>query len=333
MADERRAKLRVTGPDITDDVVEFTTQLTIGRLAKNDLTLKSPRLSREHSILEFTDDGLVIQDLKSANGVLVNSERIEPETPVSLKVGDTISLGPFTLFVDEIAETSTKSDSSKKVSTSKETKQKPKSSAKRSDSKLAKKATEVNLPVPQEPIESPPPRALVTTNGAKPPGHLKGIPEDASSWLRHLPELYSTDPFIGRFLLIFEAIFSPIEWIVDSFDLYLDDKIAPTEWLQWFGEWVDIFVPDTIPDERQRAIVAEMGKLFLSRGTHNSLSRHLELVFGVKPEIEEPQDRPSTFNVTLKLGKSGDNEVNRNIASRIIEAQRPAHTHYTLNIV
>ncbi len=326
MADERRAKLRVTGPDITDDEVEFTTQLTIGRLAKNDLTLKSPRLSREHSILEFTDDGLVIQDLKSANGVLVNSERIEPETSVSLKVGDTISLGPFTLFVDEITEV-TKSDSSEK------TKQKPKSPAKKSDSKSDKKATEVNLPVPKEPIEPPPPRALVTTNGAKPPGHLKGIPEDASSWLRHLPELYSTDPFIGRFLLIFEAIFSPIEWIVDSFDLYLDDKMAPTEWLQWFGEWVDIFVPDTIPDERQRAIVAEMGKLFLSRGTSDSLSRHLELVFGVKPEIEEPQDRPSTFNVTLKLGKSGDNEVNRNIASRIIEAQRPAHTHYTLNII
>jgi phage tail-like protein len=341
LADERRAKLRVTGPDITEDQVEVTKKITIGRLAKNDLTLKSPRLSREHATLEFTADGLVVQDLNSANGTLVNSERIEPDKAVVLKVGDTIGLGPFTLFIDEIIEPS--AESSKKEQPSepakaekevvpKQEKEKAQPPAKKSDSKADKKATEVVVSAPKGPIEPPPPRAIVSTNGAVPPSHLKGIPSDASSWLRFLPEVYSTDAFTGRFLLIFESIFAPFEWMVDNFDLYLDDKIAPPEWLQWFGEWVDIFVPDTIPEARQRALVAELDNLFLSRGTRGSLSRHLELVFDVKPDIDEPKDHPSAFTVTLKLGKSGDTEANRHIATRIIDSQRPAHTQYTLTI-
>lgn len=338
MADERRAKLRVTGPEITEDEVEVTTKLTIGRLAKNKLTLKSPRLSREHATLEFTDAGLVIQDLESANGTLVNSERIEPKTAVVLKVGDTIGLGPFTLFVEEITEPTVKEAKEEKPSESpkakKESAPKPKKAKTppKKDGPAEKKATELNVAVPQDPIEPPPPRSIIPTNGAIPPDHLKGIPLNVSSWLRYLPEVYSTDAFTGRFLLIFESIFAPLEWVVDSFDLYLDDKIAPPEWLQWFGQWVDIFVPDSIPEARQRAIVAELDKLYLARGTCDSLSRHLELVFDVKPEIDEPKDRPSTFTVTIKLGKSGDTEANRYIATRIIEAQRPAHTQYTLTI-
>ena len=341
MADERRATLRVTGPDITEDQVEVTTKITIGRLAKNDLTLKSPRLSREHATLEFTAEGLVVQDLKSANGTLVNSERIEPEQAVVLKVGDTIGLGPFTLFVEEITAPSTQSTKDEKPSEStkekkdsapKAEKAKVQTPAKKADRQDEKKATEVAIPEPQGPIEPPPPRAVIPTNGVIPPGHLKGIPHDSSSWLQYLPEVYSTDAFTGRFLLIFESIFAPFEWMVDNFDLYLDDKTAPTEWLQWFGQWVDIFVPDSIPEARQRAIVAELDKLYLARGTRDSLSRHLELVFDVKPEIDEPKDHPSTFMVTLKLGKSGDTEANRHIATRIIEAQRPAHTQYTLHI-
>jgi phage tail-like protein len=159
-----------------------------------------------------------------------------------------------------------------------------------------------------------------------------GIPHDASRLLQYLPAVYGDDPFIGRFLLIFESLFAPLEWIVDNFDFYLDPKVAPPEWLQWFGHWADILVPGAIPVERQRAIALELGPLFLSRGTRKSLSRHLELAFGVKPIIEEPDDPPATFTVTLALGKDGDTDTNRDIARRIIEAQRPVHANYELTI-
>jgi phage tail-like protein len=191
-------------------------------------------------------------------------------------------------------------------------------------------------PVGKEPpgfIEPPPPRVLVTPPDGRPPlEHPYGIPRDASSWLQYLPAVYSDDPFLGRFLLIFEALYARDEWIIDNFDLYLDPKLAPAEWLQWFGQWVDILVPSSLPEERQRAIVKELGALFFARGTSAGLAQHLELAFGVKPEIQEPADKPSTFVVKLKLGKQEDTENNREIATRIIEAQRPAHTLYTLII-
>jgi phage tail-like protein len=107
---------------------------------------------------------------------------------------------------------------------------------------------------------------------------------------------------------------------------------APPEWLQWFGRWADILVPAEIEEAQQRAIIAELGPLFLTRGTPNSLSRHLELVFGKKPDISEPKNKPSTFEVVLNLGKAENTTQNQKIASRIIEAHRPAHTAYTLTI-
>lgn len=162
--------------------------------------------------------------------------------------------------------------------------------------------------------------------------HLEGIPRNASSWLQYLPAVYSDDPFLGRFLLLFESVYAPDEWIVDNFDLYLDPKMTPPEWLRWLGNWVDIFVPPTLPEERQRAIVRELPQLFMGRGSKGAMVRHLELAFGVEPKIEEPTDKPYTFTVKLKLGSDGNTSANRGIAMQIIESQRPAHTFYTLTI-
>ena len=185
--------------------------------------------------------------------------------------------------------------------------------------------------IPPEPPAMPP-RVPLYTNGNGLPEPIHGIPAEKSSWLEYLPPIYGEDYFTGRFLLIFESIEAPLEWLLDGFDYYLDAKYAPPEWLQWFGSWVDILVPASIPVERQRLIVLEMAQLFKTRGTIKSLSRHLELVFDTAPSIKEPEKNPYTFEVELKLGKEGDTEANQRLAKRIIEAHRPAYTDYTLKI-
>lgn len=177
-----------------------------------------------------------------------------------------------------------------------------------------------------------PPLLPMIANGHRLPPPIEGIPQDKSSWLQYLPPIFSEDMFAGRYLLIFESIGAPLEWLLDAFDYMLDAKFAPPEWLQWFGTWVDILVPENISEERQRMIVHELGPLFKARGTPKSLQRHLELVFGVEPTIKEPKNKPSTFEVELQLGKDEDNEMNRRVARRIIEAHRPAHTDYKLTI-
>ncbi len=422
MSEQRRAVLRVTGPDITVDRIEVAgAGFKVGRLASNGLPLPHNKISREHAEFNLTGSGLTVQDLGSSNGTLVNTNRIEPNQPVQLKPGDTISMGPYVLTFDQIVEAGqaeppaaqkpldktmvmgtaqpapaappvpeapapmkeTIASAPERVTPPAEPPPPPKAKEpppKAPEVAAAKPpepppppppavepeieretfygspvASQVMQPppppppmdlperlpsaapvapiTPSGPAEPPPPRAFIaSTNGHGPLEHLEGIPRHASSWLQYLPAVYSDDPFLGRFLLLFESVYTPDEWIVDNFDLYLDPKLTPAEWLRWLGGWVDIFVPPTLPEERQRAIVKELPQLFMGRGSKGSLARHLELAFGVEPKIEEPNDKPYTFTVKLKLGKDGNTSANRGIATQIIESQRPAHTFYTLTI-
>jgi SARP family transcriptional regulator, regulator of embCAB operon len=72
----------------------YTLQLAttrIGRLPDNDIVLPDPSVSRHHAVLIETGTNFVIVDLRSANGVCVQGERIS--VPTTLNDGDRIRLG------------------------------------------------------------------------------------------------------------------------------------------------------------------------------------------------------------------------------------------------
>jgi phage tail-like protein len=172
-------------------------------------------------------------------------------------------------------------------------------------------------------------------NGDLPPleiapvGHLAGIPTDKSTWLQYLPSIYADDEFLGRYLLIFESILSPITWMIDNFDLFLTPDIAPSEWLRWMAGWFDLLLLPELPIERQRAIMRQAGWLFMRRGTRAGLQRLLELYFGVTPEIDETGD--CRFVVKLALSES-KTKMGAEVANRLINSQKPAFASYTLEI-
>ena len=67
-------------------------ELVLGREAEGEGRLgDDPELSRRHARVTETDGGLVIEDLGSTNGTLVNGTRIESAT--TLHPGDTVELG------------------------------------------------------------------------------------------------------------------------------------------------------------------------------------------------------------------------------------------------
>jgi phage tail-like protein len=162
-----------------------------------------------------------------------------------------------------------------------------------------------------------------------PIGHLGGIPSDRSTWLQYLPSIYSDDEFLGRYLLIFESILSPIVWMVDNFDLYLTPDIAPQAWLAWMASWFDLLLLPELPIERQREIMRQAGWLFLRRGTRAGLQRLLELYFGVTPEIVETGN--CRFVVRLPLSESAS-KMGADVANRLINSQKPAFASYTLEL-
>jgi pSer/pThr/pTyr-binding forkhead associated (FHA) protein len=79
--------------------------LIIGRHPDCDIVLTSSRkVSRKHCCLALVNNRLLVRDLGSMNGVRVNGEDIQRESPV--KVGDTIHIGDVGFIVQVTNEDS-----------------------------------------------------------------------------------------------------------------------------------------------------------------------------------------------------------------------------------
>src|SRR5688500_1690777 len=72
-------------------------EITVGRAADCHLFLQHNAISRKHATLRCGGEALVLNDLGSANGTLVNGKRITG--PTKLQPGDVIDLGPYRISV------------------------------------------------------------------------------------------------------------------------------------------------------------------------------------------------------------------------------------------
>ncbi len=70
----------------------------IGRAPTNDIQVEDSSVSREHAVLHV-GEALEIEDLGSANGLLVRGTRAPPNQRVRLAVGETFELGAATILV------------------------------------------------------------------------------------------------------------------------------------------------------------------------------------------------------------------------------------------
>ena len=136
---------------------------------------------------------------------------------------------------------------------------------------------------------------------------------------------------MDRFLLIFESILAPIEQMIDHVPLVLDPHTMPADLLPWVASWLDLTLNENWPEERRRALIRAASELYRWRGTRQGLSHYLETYAGVVPEIDDQLEKPHTFGVTLRV--PADQPVDEFLVRAIIEAEKPAHTTYELNIL
>jgi pSer/pThr/pTyr-binding forkhead associated (FHA) protein len=90
-----------TGPALR--LEDLDRRYLVGRIESCDLPLPSEEISREHAAFVRLWDGVVVKDLGSKNGVLVN------DTPVTageqrLRDGDLVRIGPATLRLSDPAD-------------------------------------------------------------------------------------------------------------------------------------------------------------------------------------------------------------------------------------
>jgi phage tail-like protein len=190
-------------------------------------------------------------------------------------------------------------------------------------------------------------------------------------YLRYLPAIYQEDELMGRFLMLFESFWAPIEQQIDHLSLYFDPRMTPPDFLPWLASWINLVLDEGWPEERRRLLLRSAASLYRKRGTRRGLEEYLGIYTGGKAEIVEhrahnlrlgPEARlgpaialgkgnvPHTFTVLLRLppvsslrpsaagGEEGHRarpEVERWLVRKIeaiIDAEKPAHTSYTLHV-
>jgi len=301
--------LNIKGPEGFSARFEIPIGITlISRQAGIGLQLDNKYISRRHARLECIDTECHITDLGSDNGTYLNGEKLPPDTPTLLTDKDRIKIGPFLLDVEQTEIT-------------------PVSPEEIGEPEEIAKAVE-EPPAPAEPPPSPPEEDLL-------PAHLPdelvppGLSIKSQRLINYLPGIYNTD-FMCRFLGIFEAILTPIEWNIDNFDLYLSPQTCPSSFLPWLANWFEVVFDDTWSETKRRQFLQEAHHIYLLRGTKKALSRTLEIYTGYTPEIDDLADdlEPHTFRVILPVPEK---EVRRANIEALINAHKPAHTAYELH--
>src|ERR671932_1145327 len=74
------------------------TEINVGRVQGNELTLPKGNVSKRHARLLFRDGRFIVTDLKSTNGTYVNGRKIAQATIV--REGDKIYIGDLVIRLD-----------------------------------------------------------------------------------------------------------------------------------------------------------------------------------------------------------------------------------------
>ncbi len=160
-----------------------------------------------------------------------------------------------------------------------------------------------------------------------------GVPQARSTYLDFLPGIYQENAlsdFLGRFLLIFEHILSPIDRTIENIPYYFDPNVAPPDVVTWLGSWLGLVLDARWPEDRRRDVVKAAPELFRWRGTRRGLAHFLRLYTGVEPEILEPSlreianDRMRAFRFTVRVRAPRGSALSRQLVQSIIEAEKPA---------
>jgi regulator of protease activity HflC (stomatin/prohibitin superfamily) len=84
--------------------------LTIGRELDNDLIIQDSQCSRHHAQITYNQGVYYLTDVGSANGTLVNGNRLLPQQPIRLEIGMTLNIGTQIWHFEEKALPATKVD-------------------------------------------------------------------------------------------------------------------------------------------------------------------------------------------------------------------------------
>jgi phage tail-like protein len=186
--------------------------------------------------------------------------------------------------------------------------------------------------------------------------------EPKSHYLRYLPAIYSHDDFMGRFLMLFESFWNPIDNQISGLSNYFDPMLTPSRVLGWLGGWLNVELDEQLPEPRQRRLIQRAARLYRQRGTKAGLEAMLELWTDGKATIIEHRSENLRLGKKMRLGRGvalgrrnaphsftvrlclppieGEEppqhqqriEQTRPRIEQLLQSEKPAHTTYTLEL-
>ena len=183
------------------------------------------------------------------------------------------------------------------------------------------------------------PTLLQTSDRYGVPGLLSPFP------LREqVPPMLQEDPFVERFLDGLDEVIAPVISVLDSFDAYLDPRIAPLDMVRYMGTWVLASMDDLWTEDKLRRDVSTAAQRAKWAGTaralHDRLVPHEVLALSIKEygrvETSDKPTDPDSWKeipneaIVLKVKTTDRSDAELTRISRIAREVIPAHVAITV---
>jgi phage tail-like protein len=311
--------------------------VTIGRLPQNRVVLQHPSVSRYHAEVRLVGSTgeATVTDVGSSGGTFIGDEQLRPNQPYSIQGGMVFRIGPFLLTYVAPTGGPPRSEPLAEVP----------APARRARSRQPEAVAEFAVEPIDETLFHVPSR----------PRHPVPLPDlnDKSRYLRYLPGLYQEDmssgngmyitsgayrsnghrpetPFFARMLLVFQALWEPLEWRQNHIQMFIDPRTCPATFLPWLASWLGLALDKHWPEERRRLLLSEAMELYRWRGTPYGLTRMIEVCTGLTPRITEDPNTPYVFRIAVRI--PSDSKVRSEMIERLVRTHKPAHVGYVLEV-
>lgn len=194
-------------------------------------------------------------------------------------------------------------------------------------------------------------------------------PLPVSSYLSYLPAVLRQGPFLGRFLLAFEAVLSGVdanklpqgagsvpkalEQILEQISRYFDPATTDPEFLPWLAQWVATSLDEQWSPETKKKFLKNIVPIYRRRGTLAGLRKVLKFSGYPKDQVlvvdffdgrDVPEetihfgsgDKPAFFfGVILYTTGLSAEDIQARIHSvrAIVDREKPAHTYYGMRVL
>jgi phage tail-like protein len=173
--------------------------------------------------------------------------------------------------------------------------------------------------------------------------------EDILLGLGETPPLETEDPKQPGI----EEILASVEQYFEPGATLEDHKRTPKDFLPWLARWVAVTLRDDLDDKRKRELISKAAQLYRLRGTKRGVEEFLNFhtqEAALVDELNTPFQlgahsrvgkdtildggAPFFFIVTIPLPAPDTKKIleQREIATAIVDLQKPAHCHYRLEV-